>query len=103
MKDLLTLIGQAEFRGWIAAPGEIAMRYTGLAEIKLTEVGRNRYRATWHAKAPRTTAWPLIGLNRQPIEGPLTRVKREVSERFEQQIEPWRWTRNGRQVTEPEE
>jgi hypothetical protein len=95
--SLLTLIGRASFTGWKSAPGEMTIKYNGVARIEIRQVNRKRYAANW------ATGQPLIGMGREYAEGPLIVVKRMVQERFHQQITPWEWSRNGVPVAAPEE
>lgn len=98
VRDMLTLTGEATFTGWRAAPGEIQVKSSQVEKVTLTQLNAKRYRATLTA-----SGGPLYGPDRKPISAPLLIAKRQVKERFHQQIEPWKWTRNGQHVSEPKE
>jgi hypothetical protein len=95
--SVLTLQGQATFRSFKSSPLEIRMQLRGDWPITIVQVSKKRFRAEW------TGGRPLVSMLGDLIDGNLYTVKRQIGERFEKQVTPWKWTRNGVEVAEPTE
>jgi len=98
MKSVLDLVGVATFRGFRTAAGEIRLNMTkSTMEIEIRQETRTRYKAVWK------NGCPLVSMRggHSVIKGTLWTVEREVSDRFDAQLTPWKWTRNGIEVEPP--
>lgn len=98
MKSVLTLVADADFSGFRSAKQELQVRLPGLLAVRLVQETRERFIAEWKSGAA------LMSIHdRKPIRGPLRRVKAQVCDRFDHQLSPWKWSRNGVAVEPPEE